>query len=222
VRRSPPRPIRRAPRPRKRSLPSPGAKAPKQAPKQFAGAPDATNVQQAEAAPQTAAKARASSNGTPQPKSLRAAGAPRRDAQLTARYVAEPEKPEIVKKPAPAPMPPLEQPPEVKSGVTVEAQPEAIEPGEVCDSDCCGHGGWCAGVEYLYLRPHLSNDVAFHELTASTVGDLVTNDNRAVPFQYQFDSDYRIFAGLPHAMRRRDPIRLHTYPGRRQPRRHRH
>jgi hypothetical protein len=60
---------------------------------------------------------------------------------------------------------------------------------------CCECPVWCAGVDFLYLRTHFGNDLAMHELTATTVGDTVTNNDRAINFDFEFDGDFRVFVG---------------------------
>jgi len=70
-----------------------------------------------------------------------------------------------------------------------------------CESGCrdCCHGGWCAGADYLFLRPHFSSDLAFHETTATTVlsTNLATNSVQStqnVNFPSNYDSDFRVYA----------------------------
>ncbi len=118
---------------------------------------------------------------------LRVASA-HRDSELTAHFAAEQDSADAGKKSGPpGPPPPL-------PGSPVE--PIAGSEGCCGDCDsCCDCPVWCGGIDYLYLRTHFGNDLAMHELTATTVGDTVTNTDRAVNFDFGFDSDYRIFVG---------------------------
>jgi hypothetical protein len=115
-----------------------------------------------------------------------------RDSHLRAHFTVE-EKPEAVKPPEKAPPETAPPPP-----------PADASPGDRCsDCDSCGCDCcvWCAGLEYLYLRPHFGNDPAFHELTQTTTAGtgnnpgLVTNVDRTNNFDFGYDSDFRFFIG---------------------------
>ncbi len=65
--------------------------------------------------------------------------------------------------------------------------------GQCCNNNCCG--GWCIGADYLYLRPHFSNGLAFHEVTATTTPEESVQTDQAVNFDPIYQSDFRVFAG---------------------------
>lgn len=65
------------------------------------------------------------------------------------------------------------------------------DPGCCCQT-CCG---FCAGIDYLFLRPHVSDDAAFERLTATTTVTTVTDVNRVVNFDEPYNSDYHFFVG---------------------------
>jgi hypothetical protein len=103
--------------------------------------------------------------------------------------------------------------------MVADEKPEAIRPPETalpqappmdaphgeycgdCDACCCDCCVWYTGLEYMFLRPHFGNDPAFHELTQTTIAGtgnspgLVINDDRAINFDYGYDSDFRVYVG---------------------------
>ena len=82
----------------------------------------------------------------------------------------------------------------------MESQPggEYCQECNTCGCDCCV---WDIGLDYLFLRPHFGNDPAFHELTQTTTAGsgnspgFVTTDDRAINFDYGYDSDFRVYVG---------------------------
>lgn len=113
-----------------------------------------------------------------------------RDSELTAHFTADAEPAEGVKKAGP-PMPP---PPADAAASTEPMTPGEGGCGGSCDA-CCDCPVWCGGIDYLYLRTNFGNDLAIHRLTATTVGDTVTQNDRAINFDYGFDTDFRVFVG---------------------------
>ncbi|HEV2972168.1 MAG TPA: Lpg1974 family pore-forming outer membrane protein [Pirellulales bacterium] len=175
-------PSRSATYPPKKPAKKPAAKP---AQKTFTGTPDLQSDQSTITGQQPAASVRRKpQTAQSQPRSGSVA---RRDSQLTAHYAAEGESPETLRKPVAPPAAPPE------SGVETS-------PGESCGAceSCCDCPVWCGGLDYLYLRPHFGNDLAMHQLTATTttgVNGAVTTDDRAIDFNYDYDSDMRFFVG---------------------------
>jgi len=161
----------------------------KTATKPFTGAPDLSD-QRTAAKPSTAVARRAMASAdqsSPRASTLVA----HRNSELTAHFAVEAEGTEPPKKSgAPMSPPPLPE--------TADSEPAPGPGGGACMPSCggcCECPVWCAGMDYLYLRTHFGNDLAMHELTATTVGDTVTNNDRALNFDFGFDSDFRIFVG---------------------------
>ena len=174
--------------PPKKPAKQPAAKsAPKPPAKQFNGAPDLSDAQPAKSGrPTTSAVRRPASMAQTAGRANPAVA--RRDSELTAHFAVDADVPEPGRKVG-RPMPP---PPAPETATELEPSVGASCPD--CDLGCdCPT--WCGGVEYLYLRTHFGNDLAIHELTATTVGDTVTNNDRALNFNFGFDSDVRVFVG---------------------------
>lgn len=159
----------------------------KPAAKPFNGAPDLTDQRAAGTAKPSSAITRRATTAA-QPASPRGSTlVAHRNSELTAHFDVEAEG-ETPKRPRPPSQPtPL---PEAGEG----PPPGGDEYGPGCGGYCqCPV--WCAGVDYLYLRTHFGNDLAMHELTATTAGATVTDNDRALNFDFGFDSDFRIFVG---------------------------
>lgn len=126
--------------------------------------------------------------------------APRNRVQLTANVVVDPSNPghgETVMRPGPPPSPELDG--------TIEGSPSCgaecnggICGGEECCScqSCCG---FCAGMDYLYLRPHYADDAAYEQMTTTTTATTVTQENRVINFDEPYNSDYHFFIGYHNA-----------------------
>jgi hypothetical protein len=122
-----------------------------------------------------------------------------RDSHLTAHFTVE-EKPEAIRPPETAsPQSAAPPPPPADASHGDASHGEYCPDCDSCGCDCCC--AWCAGLEYMFLRPHFGNDSAFHELTQTTTPGtgnnpgLVTNADRTVNFDYGYDSDFRVFFG---------------------------
>ena len=159
--------------------------------KDLATAPDPADAETAAGKPAPATVRRAPATAQTQ---LRAAPATRYDSQLTAHYAVEEEAAPTMRRPAAVAPPPAIPPDAATESVAAEGCSD-------CGCDCCDCPVWCGGVEYLFLRPHFGNDLAFHQQTITTTngvgnanGAVITQD-RAVNFDYDYNSDYRIVVG---------------------------
>jgi hypothetical protein len=78
--------------------------------------------------------------------------------------------------------------------------------GQSCGCNSCGHSqcccesyfyqnGWYVGAEYLLIRPNFSSPVAAVERTTVVTGNTSTQTDREIPYEYDYDSDFRIYGG---------------------------
>jgi len=111
----------------------------------------------------------------------------RNGVQLTTHVVVEPGRQETVMRSASPPSPPPS--PETDTEIGVGECP-------TCQSGCCDSCcGFCAGMEYLYLRPHFTDDAAFEQMTATSTNVNVTQVNQLINFDEPYNSDYHFFVG---------------------------
>ncbi len=128
--------------------------------------------------------------------------APRSRVQLTANVVVDPSNPgrgETVMRTSAPPSPEVEGAPAAEQSFEQSPSCGGECSGGICGgSECCSCQsccGFCAGMDYLYLRPHYADDAAYEQLTATTNPTTVTQDNRLINFDEPYSSDYHFFIG---------------------------
>ena len=119
----------------------------------------------------------------------------RNGVQLRTSVGRQADRPEGVLVPAeptsqsPSPTVTIYAPPSPEMDASVGECPTCQSCG--CES-CCG---FCAGLEYLYLRPHFADNAAFERLTATSNPTTVTEVNQLINFDEPYNSDYHFFVG---------------------------
>lgn len=135
--------------------------------------------------------------GAAPPRQLAPTYYPRQNrVELTAQVSVEPNRSEAVIRPA-APM--ATEPTATMSASSEPPSPEmeaSTDGGPSCPSCCCDTCcGFCAGIEYLFLRPHFNDDEAFLRMTTTTTATTATQTNQLINFDEPYASDYHFFLG---------------------------